>query len=166
VLSDSEKKIGAAFSFSEAPVGFCGFWVSIEAMDAPSTLFSDAVFSGFTGGNVVSVVVASAGVIGLASGFVEAGGFADPVACAAMGAFAETCGTGMIAVCGTGMTAVCGLTTSRGFGAGVTSRIEASPAVAAVAVPRIGVGTATAACGVEWDTACADASFASTRSLF
>lgn len=141
VLSDSEKKIGAAFSFSEAPVGLCGFWVSIEAMDAPSTLFSDAVFSGFTGGNVASVVVAFAGVIGLASVFAEAGGFADPVACAAMGAFAE--------ICGTGMTAVCGLTTSRGFRAGVISKTGASRVVAADAAPRPAAGTATAACGVE-----------------
>ncbi|MDC0317551.1 hypothetical protein OAM37_03390, partial [bacterium] len=61
---------------------------------------------------------------------------------------------------GTGMVAVCGLTTNNGLGAGVTRRIEASPVV------RAGVFVPGATGDVEWDTGCAGARFASTRSLF
>lgn len=174
VLSDSEKKIGAAFSFSEASAAFCGFWLSIEAMDAPSNRFPDgvcrgdlvadagfglrfsvaavvtagagatgfvlasrdAVFSGVIRGKVALAVGISAGAVTLANALAEVSGFVEAAACAEIFGCAEFCGTGMIAVCG--------LTTNSGFGAGVTSRIEASPAVRTGAVSRLGVGNATA----------------------
>ena len=64
------------------------------------------------------------------------------------------------------MIAGCGLTTSSGFGAGVNSRIEASPVVLVGMGLLAGLVTAAATCVVEWDTGCVGVRIVSTRSLF
>ena len=187
MLSDNEKKIGAAFSFSGTSAGFCGAWESIEAMDVPSICFLEVVsvadagfalrlacgvgcFNGvgalgcvFVSGRVVSFpeVTDGNGTSPLDALFdLTAGleGFSDPADCSEDGGSPEICRAGMIADCG--------FTTSSGLGAGVTSRIEASPVVCAGVVLRAGLVTAAATCGVEWDTGRVGVSLVSTKSLF
>ena len=139
---------GFALPLAAVVGGFNG----VGALDFVFASGGAVFFSDFTGGNGTSAFVVLSEVVAVLRGFTE------PAGCTEVGDFNEICGAGMIAGCG--------LTTSSGFGAGVTSRIEASPVVRVGTVLRAGMGTAAAICGVEWDTGCVVVSFVPTRSLF